>query len=173
ALPILLLHKIDAPSGPSATSAAEAEEAAELQDSHLERVLGVESSDQGSFWVTEYVSGDTLDEVRVAAKQSGVSLPMGFGLAAVADAALGLQQLHARQTARNALRPRAHGLIRPQHIVVGFGGAAKLLNPRYLKIPAHVPSDSEWFAGNAGYLSPEAINGAPVDPRSDVFSLAV
>lgn len=169
----VLLHRIDEAGPPPPSVVADAEEAAGLQDSHLERVFGIESAAEGTFWVTEYVPGATLDEVRTACKQTGQSLPMGFGLAAVADAALGLQQLHARQNARDPLRPRAHGLLRPQHIVVGFTGAAKLLNPRYLKRAGHSPSDAEWFAGNAGYLAPEAINGAPVDPRSDVFSLAV
>lgn len=169
----VLLHKVDDGAQPPASALADAEEAASVQDSHLERVFGIETGALGSFWVTEYVPGATLDEVRTAAKTSGMTMPMGFGLAAVADAALGLQQLHTRQSARDPLRSRAHGLLRPQHVVATFGGSAKLLNPRYLKVPHHAPTESEWFAGNAGYLSPEAIRGEALDPRSDVFSLAV
>lgn len=169
----VLLHKFDESSTPPAAAVADAEDATALTDTHLERVFGIETSPHGSFWVTEYVPGATLEEVRAAAKAGGMPLPMGFGLAAVADAALGLQQLHARQNARDPLRPRAHGLIRPQHVVATFDGSAKLLNPRYLKVPHHSGIDAEWFAGNAGYLAPEAIRGETVDPRSDVFSLAV
>ncbi|MBK7865101.1 MAG: protein kinase [Archangiaceae bacterium] len=170
---VVLLHKLDDAGPGPASILADAEAAAGLRESHLERVFGVETSEQGNYWVTEYVPGATLDEIRAACKQSGTSLPMGFGLAAVADAALGLHELHSRQNPRDALTPRAHGLIRPQHIVVTFGGSAKLLNPRYLKIPSKVSADDEWFTGNAGYLAPEVINGSPVDARADVFSLAV
>ncbi len=169
----VLLHKFDEASTPPPAAIADAEDATAVTDSHLERVFGIETSPHGSFWVTEYVPGATLEEVRAAAKAGGMPLPMGFGLAAVADAALGLQQLHTRQNARDPLRPRAHGLIRPQHVVATFDGSAKLLNPRYLKVPHHAGVDAEWFAGNAGYLAPESIRGETVDPRSDVFSLAV
>jgi serine/threonine-protein kinase len=169
----VLLHRLDEGAQPPAAAVAEAEEAAGLRDSHLERVFGIEVGELGSFWVTEYVPGATLDEIRSFSKHGGMPMPMGFGLAAVADAALGLQQLHARESARDPLRPRAHGLLRPQHVVATFGGSAKLLNPRYLKVPQHAQVEAEWFAGNAGYLAPEAIRGEPVDPRSDVFSLAV
>ncbi len=169
----VLLHKLSDGAQPPASAVADAEEATGISDSHLERVFGIESGELGSYWVTEYVPGATLEEIRNVGKQGGVPMSMGFGLAAVADAALGLQQLHARQNAKDPLRPRAHGLLRPQHIVVGFGGSAKLLNPRYLSLPRNSPVDAEWFAGNAGYLAPEAIRGETVDPRSDVFSLAV
>jgi hypothetical protein len=168
----VLLHKLEETGQPPPAALADAEDAAALKDSHLERVFGVEATAHGSFWVTEYVPGATLDEIRTACKTAGMSLPMGFGLAAVADAALGLQQLHARPNPQNPLRPRAHGLLRPQHIVVQFGGSAKLLNPRYLKL-ANSSAHDDAMTGNAGYLSPESIRGAPVDPRSDVFSLAV
>src|SRR6185503_6283156 len=64
----VLLHRLeDGAIAPSAV--ADAEEAAGLQDSHLERVYGLESSAQGTHWVTEYVPGATLDEVRTVCKQ--------------------------------------------------------------------------------------------------------
>ncbi|MBL8953976.1 MAG: hypothetical protein JNK82_24580 [Myxococcaceae bacterium] len=170
----VLLHKLDDKSQPPPAAVADAEEAVGLKDSHLEKTFGIESSELGSFWVTEYVAGATLDEIRATGKERGMPMPMGFGLGAVADAALGLQQLHAKQNVKDPLRPRAHGLLRPQHIVATFGGSAKLLNPRYLKLPhSSTSADGEWMAGNAGYLSPESIRGEPVTPRSDVFSLAV
>lgn len=168
----VLLRKLD-DGQPPPGAVADAEDAAGLSDSHLERVFGIEVSELGSYWVTEYVPGATLDEVRLACKQNGMTLPMGFGLAAIADAALGLHQLHTRQNAREPLRQRAHGMLLPQHVVVTFPGSSKLLNPRYLKPAPSGAVDAAWFAGNAGYLAPESIRGEPVDPRSDVFSLGV
>src|SRR4029077_18403311 len=99
--------------------------------------------------------------------------PMGVGLGAVLDAATGLQRIHSEAQASGPLATRAHGFRVPQNVMVTFTGGAKLLHPRYLQHPGAPTLDAEPLLGNAGYLSPEAIRGERLDPRSDVFSLAI
>ncbi len=155
----------------AAEATANARLATTLSHPNLEKALGIEESEHGIFWVSELVPGATLMELRLASKKARIPLPMGFQLAAVYEAAKGLQRIHANAQSFAGPRRAAHGLLRPQNIVVGINGRAVLLNPQYLPFPAGCPVDSQPLAGNAGYLSPEAVRGEPLDPRSDVFVL--
>ncbi|MGQ0507664.1 MAG: serine/threonine-protein kinase [Myxococcaceae bacterium] len=159
---LALLRKIDGDTSNSRLASS-------LVHPNLEHTLGVE----GGYWVSELVEGATLLEVRVASKQARIPLPMGFALAAIHQAAKGLQKIHVAADSFGGPRKNAHGLIRPQNIVMGFGGKAVLLNPQYLPFPNRYSVDTQPLLGNAGYLSPEAVRGEQLTSRSDVFSLGV
>ncbi len=151
--------------------AANARLAVSLSHQNLEKALGIERSEHGTFWVSELVPGATLMELRVASKKARASLPMGLQLAAVYDAAKGLQRVHANAESFSGPRRAAHGLLRPHNIVLALNGRAVLLNPQYLAYPTGCPVEAQPLIGNAGYLSPEAVRGESLDPRSDVFVL--
>src|SRR5688500_15164822 len=91
---LVVLRKVTAP---PATLAAALEQGMSLRDPRLSRVFGTETSEEGTFWVSEFVGGATLEQIRTASKQKGAAFPMGIALPAISDAAQGLQLLHATQ----------------------------------------------------------------------------
>jgi hypothetical protein len=135
--------------------------------------LGLETCDEGNFWVSELVPGATLAEIQSASKQSSTVMPMGFALAALNDAAKGLGPIHSHPRSFSGPRSSAYGLLRLQNVVVNFQGKGILLNPQFLRWKGEPSVELEPLSGNVGYLSPEAVRGERLDPRSDVFSLAV
>lgn len=150
-----------------------ARQAAALRHPQIEHVYGIERDEEGSFWVSKFVPGASLSEVRAACKQKGMALPAGFVIATIVEAALGLQHIHSSGQSVGLVRQSAHGLLRPRSIIVNFAGKTQVLNPLFLEMPMRPSVEAEPLLGNAGYLSPEAIQGRPLDSRSDVFSLAV
>ena len=98
-----------------------AEAAGKLEHPHLAQVFPCESTDEGIFWVTALVSGATLAEISDACVKAGKAVPVGIALAAVHEAALALSALHAPPG-------EAHALLCDQSLVVGFDGAARLLD---------------------------------------------
>ena len=109
---------------------------------NLARIYDCESSSEGVFWVTEFLTGASLVELRGACKKAGKSVPLGIVFACVHDAALALGELHRRGL--------AHGDVSDANLLVTFAGSARVLNPGVLNCLEQ--------------LSP--------DPRADVFKLA-
>ena len=63
-----------------------------------------------------------------------------------------------------------HGDLHPDNILVGRDGAISLLDLGLAQAPGSAPA---WGAGHPEYAAPERLRGVGVDPRDDLFSLAV
>ena len=64
-----------------------------------------------------------------------------------------------------------HRDIKPANVMVLASGRAKLMDFGIAKLPASQLTVAGDFFGTPSYMSPEQAGGAPVDARSDVFSL--
>ncbi|MBL8952814.1 MAG: protein kinase [Myxococcaceae bacterium] len=119
-----------------------AEAEARISHPNLAKVYALDTTEEGSFWVTELHAGATLTELRAACRKAGKSLPIGLVFATFHEVALALGELHGRR--------RAHGDLSDDNILLGFSGTSKLLN-----------------AGVA-----DCMQRLPPDPQKDIFSLA-
>ena len=71
-----------------------------------------------------------------------------------------------------------HRDLKPENLMIADGGYAKVLDFGVAKLradmaPAGVDADSAPSAGvlgTVGYMSPEQVQGKPLDPRTDIFS---
>ena len=66
-----------------------------------------------------------------------------------------------------------HRDLKPGNIHVGKDGRAKLLDFGLVRLPSSDITKTGHVMGTPNYMSPEQVNGDPVDVRSDVFSVGV
>jgi len=119
--------------------------------------------------VMEYVAGRTLDEL----------IPHG-GMRPQQAVRIAAQIADALATAHGS--GIVHRDLKPSNVIVGEGGLVKLLDFGLAKL-LHCESErtatmtalaghtlSGKVVGTASYMSPEQVEGKPVDARSDIFS---
>ena len=139
----------------------EARSAGILSHPGIVTIYDVEQQDALAYIAMEYVDGPTLDHVL---SEQAMSSARMFAVLGQTGAALD----YAHQ------KGIVHRDIKPANIMIAAGGTAKITDFGIAKITA-----SEQFTmtgsivGTPHYMSPEQVQGQPVDGRSDQFSLAV
>lgn len=128
--------------------------------SHPNLLLPTEVSEEGGvrFLVMPFVPGHTLAE-EIARGRLGETRIVEIGCGVLQ----GLKALHERAIVHRDVKPENVHLREGGGILLGDVGMARLLSE---------PSGEKEIVGTPEYMSPEQTAGAPVDPRSDLFSLA-
>jgi hypothetical protein len=123
--------------------------------------VGDDSDTQGPYLVMEYVAGIPLHGMLA----DGVPIPLDSALRLTQQIAEALDYAHAQNI--------VHRDIKPANIMVTAEGQAKItdfgiakLNLTHLTVPGRV-------FGTPAYMSPEQLDGGPVDGRTDIFALGV
>jgi serine/threonine-protein kinase len=140
----------------------EARSAGMLSHPGIVTIYDVEEQDGVAYIAMEYVDGPTLDQVL-----SGPTPITPEGLFSIlAQTAAALDYAHQKSI--------VHRDIKPANIMIAADGTTKIADFGIAKI-----TTSEQFTmtgsivGTPHYMSPEQVQGQPVDGRSDQFSLAV
>ncbi|MGA2274705.1 MAG: protein kinase [Bryobacteraceae bacterium] len=140
----------------------EARSAGMLSHPSIVTIYDVEQQDDLAFIAMEYVDGPTLDQILSAPRP--IDPERMFRL--LAQTAAALDYAHQKGI--------VHRDIKPANIMIATDGTAKITDFGIAKI-----STSEQLTmtgsivGTPHYMSPEQVQGQPVDGRSDQFSLAV
>ena len=150
----------------------EARAAATLDHPNICGIHEVNQDGDCVFIVMQYVEGETLaQKLLEAALSTDEVLDIGIQ---VAEA---LSEAHSRGV--------IHRDIKPQNVIVTPRGQVKVLDFGLARMTLKDrPSDPDaktetqlteegYIVGTVAYMSPEQLKGAPVDTRSDVFSLGV
>lgn len=144
----------------------EARAAAALSHPAIATVFSLEELDSRLCLVSEYVRGDTLR----------AELDHGpFSLDLLIDTGI--------QVARGLAAAHAAGVIhrdlKPDNVIRSIQGEVKILDFGIAHLDAPGTGSSPRLTavgqviGTPGYMSPEQLDGADVDPRADVFALGV
>src|SRR5580693_4276493 len=139
----------------------EARSAGVLSHPGIVTIYDMESQDDLAYIAMEYVNGPTLDQLL-----SGPTLGAERMFSVLGQTAAALDYAHQKGI--------VHRDIKPANIMIAGDGTAKITDFGIAKITA-----SESFTmtgaivGTPHYMSPEQVQGQPVDGRSDQFSLAV
>ena len=140
----------------------EARSAGILSHPGIVTIYDVEQQGDLAYIAMEYVDGPTLDQL--LAPDEAVSPERMFSI--LGQTAAALDYAHQKGI--------VHRDIKPANIMIAAGDAVKITDFGIAKITA-----SEQFTmtgsivGTPHYMSPEQVQGQPVDGRSDQFSLAV
>src|SRR5512142_1767385 len=139
----------------------EAKNAAGLSHPNIVSIYDRGEFDGAYYIAMEYLEGRTLKELIVRNGPTPVPIAIDYArqiLSAIAFA-------H-----RNGI---VHRDIKPHNIVVGGDGRLKVTDFGIARSGASQMTEAGSIVGTAQYLSPEQARGAPVDPRSDIYSLGV
>jgi serine/threonine protein kinase len=143
----------------------EAQAAGRLSHAGIVTIFDVEEDEatRTPFIVMEFVNGRTLDEYIAAAPEG--KLARDAALDVIRQIAEALQYAHSAGI--------VHRDVKPGNILVTSEGRIKIADFGIARMALKDASVSGHVAGTPAYMSPEQINGGPVDGRSDVFSLGV
>jgi serine/threonine protein kinase/Tol biopolymer transport system component len=147
----------------------EARAAAALDHPNICPVYDIGEQD-GRVWIAmQYVEGETL-----AARLRREPLELSTALSVATQIASALSAAHARGI--------VHRDVKPDNIIIGTSGHAKVLDFGLAKIAAEDGPGARQSVqggiysrrlGTLPYMSPEQARGEPLDSRTDVFSLTV
>jgi len=125
--------------------------------------VGEDEATRTPFIVMEYAAGQTLYEF-ILHSGSG-RLPVCTALDLIEQLALALDYAHSAGI--------VHRDIKPANIIITADGRAKITDFGIAKLSSDAATVAGQVLGTPAYMSPEQINGKPVDGRSDLFSLGV
>lgn len=138
----------------------EAHSAGILSHPNIVTIYDTAEEDGLAYIAMEYVNGMTLDRAATESPLSGAQV-----LDVVSQTAAALDYAHKRGI--------VHRDIKPSNVMLAENGSAKIMDFGVAKIQSHQMTQSGAMIGTPNYMSPEQIQGKPVDGRSDQYALAV
>jgi serine/threonine-protein kinase len=110
---------------------------------------------------TEYVEGESLEELRKLAA-GGKELTIEVGVRVIVDVLAALSAVHGRAAGA------AHGEVTAQNVIVGFDGTTRVVRPYRGRAGGKV-AEADWYS----YASPELVRGGAPDVRADLYAVGV
>jgi len=139
----------------------EAQSAAGLNHPNIVSIFDRGYAEDTYYIAMEFLDGRTLKELLV--RNGPTPVPIAIDYARQILGALAFAH-------RNGI---VHRDIKPHNIVVGSDGRLKVTDFGIARSGASQMTEAGSIVGTAQYLSPEQARGAPVDPRSDLYSLGI
>jgi eukaryotic-like serine/threonine-protein kinase len=128
----------------------------------------------GSDWflAMEYLDGRDMLQVGRACRTLNKAVPFDVTARIIADACAGLDHAHNLRGADGAHLGLVHRDMSPENVVITFDGTVKVVDFGIAKAADNaVKTMAGQIKGKLGYVAPEAIRGAVVDARADIFAV--
>jgi serine/threonine protein kinase len=122
--------------------------------------VGEDPETADPYIVMEYIEGKTLGELLA---QNNKRLPLDQALQIAMEVAEALDYAHTQGVVHRDIKPANILITKEGQAKIGDFGIAQL-DLSHITLPGHV-------IGTPAYMSPEQLEGQPVDGRSDLFSL--
>jgi tRNA A-37 threonylcarbamoyl transferase component Bud32/tetratricopeptide (TPR) repeat protein len=123
--------------------------------------IGEDAESRTSFIAMEYIEGRNLKMLLVDRKKFSAE-EIADLIAQIAEA---LDYAHRKGI--------IHRDVKPANIILTTDGKVKITDFGIAKVASSNLTTTGQFLGTPNYMSPEQVSGAPVDGRSDIFSLGV
>jgi serine/threonine-protein kinase len=148
-----------------------------LLASHVRHPNVVQTLDLGEesgtlYLVMEWVDGEPVDAILKRARSMG-GIPIPVSVHLVVQACRGLHAVHEARNAQGESLGIVHRDISPQNLLVTYSGTVKLVDFGVAKATQQCSVATEFgqVKGKFAYMSPEQVQGMPLDARADVFAL--
>ena len=139
----------------------EAQSAASLNHPNIVSIFDRGYAEDTYYIAMEFLDGRTLKELIV--RNGPTPIPIAIDYARQVLGAIAFAHRHGV----------VHRDIKPHNVVVGKDGRLKVTDFGIARSGASQMTEAGSIVGTAQYLSPEQARGAPVDPRSDLYSLGI
>ncbi len=123
--------------------------------------IGDDAETQTSFIAMEYIEGKNLKSL--LAEKAYLSYDQIADI--IAQVAEAIDYAHRKGI--------IHRDVKPANIIITTDGKVKITDFGIAKVASSNLTSTGQFLGTPNYMSPEQVSGAPVDGRSDIFSLGV
>jgi serine/threonine protein kinase len=152
----------------------EAKLAASLDHPNIAQVYDIGMVDGSYFFTMEYLHGQDVRSILHRTWRTGGRFPIEHAVQIARHVAAALHFAHEKQGGDGTLLGIVHRDVSPSNIIVTYDGATKLLDFGVAKTTAStVKTRTGALKGKISYMSPEQARGAPIDRRSDIFSLGI
>jgi len=134
-----------------------------IQHPNIVKIYEYGLSEKGGipYIVMEYVEGKSLQEII-----KGGCIPLEKGVAVLRQIAMAMEAMHGHRI--------LHRDIKPQNIMVGDDGEAKLTDFGIVHVLDSSLTATDSILGTPAYMAPEGFDSIKkVDERSDIFSLGI
>lgn len=151
----------------------EARLASNIVHPNVAQIFELGEDDGTLFIVMEWVDGISLGNLRRALEQQGRPLGCACTLRILADVCSGLHAVHTAEDDEGRPLGIVHRDLSPQNIMVSVQGIAKIIDFGVAKGNLRVAESTTVGSvkGKIAYMSPEQLHHAPLDGRSDIWSL--
>jgi serine/threonine protein kinase len=127
--------------------------------------------DEGLYYIAmEHIPGKTLTDVVRRAIEVSNPLTLEHAAYLMAETAAGLAYMHDGTDAHGRAFRIVHRDISPSNLIISFSGQTKVIDFGIAR-ETDTADASGARPGKVSYMSPEQVQGAPLDGRSDIFSL--
>ncbi|MDQ3368343.1 MAG: protein kinase [Myxococcota bacterium] len=152
----------------------EARLAASLSHANIVQVNDIGVDAGRYFFAMEYLHGQDVRTILHRVWRERQKLPVRFAVQIATQIAAALDYAHNMRKPDGSLVNIVHRDVSPSNIIVTYDGAVKLLDFGVAKASTRtVKTRTGTLKGKISYMSPEQAKGAPVDRRSDIFSLGI
>ena len=150
----------------------EARLSATLDHANITHTIDLVSTGKDHFIVMEFVNGDDLRSLFKKAKKRKKRISVAAGIFIAQETLSALAYAHQKRGPDDKPLKLIHRDISPSNILVSKNGEVKLTDFGIAKAATH---NSIFYRvkGKVGYMSPEQAKSEALDPRSDLYSLAV
>lgn len=150
----------------------EARIAVSLIHVNIVQVFELGEVDGAYFMAMEYVHG--LDLARLVNRANKVGpVPINIACFIVIEALKALQFAHERRDDEGEPMHIVHCDISPQNILISFSGEVKITDFGISRASFQADEQHDVIRGKYAYMSPEQVEGRPLDGRSDLFSIGI
>ena len=152
----------------------EARISAQLHHQNIAQVFDMGVEQDTLYFAMEYVHGQNVQSIMMAAQVHGHHIPYEHAIAIVLGSASGLDYAHDRVGPDGVPLEIVHRDVTPTNILVSYDGAVKVVDFGIVKATTRAThTRSGVLKGKLQYMSPEQCRSAPLDRRSDVFALGI
>jgi serine/threonine-protein kinase len=151
----------------------EARIAARLSHPNIVQIFDLGSIGEGDYFLAmEHVHGVDLQQIEEAEAQRGGRIPLAIAVRIASNVAEGLEHAHRATDGRGHPLGLVHRDVTPSNVIISFDGVSKILDFGIAKAVAKKQrTEVGVIKGKIPYMSPEQVQGEPLDYRSDIFSL--
>jgi serine/threonine protein kinase len=152
----------------------EAKLAASLDHPNIVRVHDVGDAGRDHFFAMEYLHGQDVRTILHRAFRTGSKMPLAHAVSIARQVAAALHYAHDKRRGDGTLLDVVHRDVSPSNVIVAFDGIVKLVDFGVAKAASStIKTRTGTLKGKIAYMSPEQARGAPLDRRSDIFSLGI